>query len=320
MQLSRESARWLFERMILIRRFEERVGELFADGKLPGVVHLYIGEEAVAVGACSVLRTDDYVISSHRGHGHMLAKGGDINRLMAELYGKQTGCCKGKGGSLHIADVAVGMLGGNGIVGAGVPIAVGAAYGAAKIRRTDQVAVAFIGDGATNTGAFHEACNMASAWKLPVVLVCENNLYGVGTRIGRVAPTENLSALPAAHGIATQVVDGNAVLEVRAAVEAAVVRARAGQGPGYVECKTWRQRAHVEGERPEYWNETERRGWLARDPIQSFREQLIHDAVAVEAELDDLDTAARKLVATAVAFAESSPFPDETEALEDVFA
>ena len=313
-------ARWLFELMLRIRRFEERVGELYAERKLPGVVHLYIGQEAVAVGVCAALRRDDYVTSTHRGHGHLIAKGGDINRLMAELYGKRTGCCRGKGGSLHIADTSVGMLGGNGIVGAGVPIAVGAAYGAALIRKTDQVSVAFISDGATNTGAFHEACNLASAWKLPVVIVCENNLYGVGTRITQVAPTEDLYVLAAAHGIPSEVVDGNQVLDVRAAAETAVRRARSGQGPAFIECKTWRQRAHVEGEQPSYRDELEGASWLHKDPVELFRHYLIGESIATESELDEIDLRQRRAVEDAVAFAESSPYPDKEEALEDVFA
>jgi pyruvate dehydrogenase E1 component alpha subunit len=306
--------------MLRIRRFEERVGELYAAGKLPGVVHLYIGQEAIAVGVCAALRLDDYITSTHRGHGHLLAKGGDMKRLMAELYGKQTGCCRGKGGSLHIADVEVGMLGGNGIVGAGVPIAVGVAYGAAKIRHTDQVSVAFISDGATNTGAYHEACNLASAWKLPVVIVCENNLYGVGTRISHVAATDDLSAVPAAHGIASQVIDGNSVLEVYAAARAAVRQARAGQGPAFIECKTWRQRAHVEGEGPSYRYKEEEKTWLEKDPIALYRQHLLDDSIASAAQLDELDVRQRRAVEEAVAFAESSPFPTAEEALQDVFA
>ena len=317
--LPKESLTSLYERMLLIRRFEERVAKLFAEGELPGFVHLYVGEEAIAVGVCSTLRDDDFITSTHRGHGHVIAKGGDVRRMMAELYGKSTGYCKGKGGSMHITDMNVGMLGANGIVCGGVPIAVGAAYGAAKIRGKDQVAVAFFGDGATNEGAFHEALNMASAWKLPAVFVCENNLFGVGTRLGRISPSENVVMRASAYGIAATSVDGNGVLAVREAAAEAVARARKGDGPSFLECKTWRHRGHFEGENPTYWDEDERQRWLAKDPVKRFGERLIGAGLVVQAELEKLDSEVRARIDEAVSFAEESPYPAPEDALDDLY-
>jgi acetoin:2,6-dichlorophenolindophenol oxidoreductase subunit alpha len=309
----------LYEQMSLLRRFDERVGELFRRAQLPGFVHLYTGEEAIAVGVCDVLRVDDYVTSTHRGHGHFLAKGGDVAACMAELYGKDTGCCRGKGGSLHVADASIGMLGANGIVAAALPIAVGAAYGAARLRHTDQVVAAFFGDGATNEGAFHEACNMASAWKLPVIFVCENNYYGVGTRLGDVSPTEELAARGAAYGMAAVAIDGNDVLAVRSAAAQAVDRARAGEGPTFLECRTWRHMPHSEGEQPRYWDETERAGWLERDPLPSFARFLVDSGHATDGDLEQLADSCNRRVEEAVALAEAAPFPPALDALSDVF-
>lgn len=318
--LSKESLLSLYRGMLLIRRFEERVAELFARGKLPGFVHLYIGEEAIAVGVCSVLRDDDFITSTHRGHGHLIAKGGDVAKMMAEIYGKSTGYCKGKGGSLHITDVSVGMLGANGIVCGGVPIAVGAAYGSAKIRGTDQVAVAFFGDGATSEGAFHEACNMASAWKLPVIFVCENNLYGVGTRLGRVAPTEDLIARASGYGMPAVSVDGNDVIAVREAAKEALARAREGGGPSFLECKTWRHRAHFEGEDTSlYRNEDEHQSWLAKDPVKRFARRLLESETVTQEELDELNDAVQAEIDEAVNFSEESPDPAPEDALEDLY-
>jgi len=309
----------MYAQMLLMRRFDETVGDLFRRAKLPGFVHLYIGEEAIATGVCDVLRADDFVTSTHRGHGHFIAKGGDVRACMAELYGKASGCCHGKGGSLHVADASVGILGANGIVAAALPIAVGVAYGAARVRRTDQVVAAFFGDGATGEGAFHAACNMASAWKLPVVFVCENNYYGVGTRLSEVSASENLALRAAGYGMHAEALDGNDVLAVRAAAEQAVGRARGGGGPSFLECRTWRHRAHVEGEQPKYWDEQERSAWLERDPLPRFANHLIGGGVATANDLERLAREAAERVDDAVQFAESEPFPSETEALGDVF-
>ena len=317
--LSKKSAIGLYERMLLIRRFEERVSELFAKGKLPGFVHLYVGEEAVAVGVCSVLRQDDFITSTHRGHGHTIAKGGDVKRMMAELYGKRTGYCKGKGGSMHITDMSIGMLGANGIVAGGLPMAVGAGYGAARVRHTDQVVVPFFGDGATNEGVFHEACNMASAWKLPVIFVCENNLFGVGTRLGRVSATEDVATKASAYAMPAVTVDGNDVTAVREATAEAVARARAGDGPTFLACNTWRHRGHFEGENPSYWEPAELQQWMARDPIQRLRTKLQETGCCDAAALEKTEHETQLLIDEAVKFAEESPFPEPEDALNDLF-
>jgi pyruvate dehydrogenase E1 component alpha subunit len=319
MSNDKEALLRLYEQMVLLRKFDEKVGELFRRARLPGFVHLYIGEEAIAVGVCDVLRVDDYVTSTHRGHGHFLAKGGDVDACMAELYGKGTGCCRGKGGSLHVADPSVGMLGANGIVAAALPIAVGAAYGAARIRRTDQVVVAFFGDGATNEGAFHEACNMASAWRLPVVFVCENNFYGVGTRLASISPSENLAERGASYGMPAVSIDGNDVLATRSAAADAVRRARAGEGPTFIECKTWRHAPHSEGEQPRYWDESERAEWLGRDPIPQFASYLLDGGHATEDDLELIASSCDRRVEDAVSRAEEAPFPPALDALADVF-
>jgi TPP-dependent pyruvate/acetoin dehydrogenase alpha subunit len=310
----------LYQQMLLIRRFEERVSDLFAKGKVPGFVHVYIGEEAVAVGACSALNSNDYITSTHRGHGHTLAKGGDVNKAMAELFGKATGYCKGKGGSMHITDMQIGMLGANGIVAGGLPIALGAAYGVSKIYMTDQVVVAFFGDGATNEGPFHEVCNIAAAWDLPLILVCENNLYGVGTRLGSVAAKEDIAPRAVAYGIESEIVDGNNVIAVRAAVEQAVERARQGQGPSFIECKTWRHRGHFEGESVVYRNEDEHNYWMERDPIRLLGDALIQNSIVSKAKLEELDAMIETEIDAAVQFAEESPFPLPEDALDDVYS
>jgi pyruvate dehydrogenase E1 component alpha subunit len=309
----------LYEQMVLLRKFDERVGDLFRQAKLPGFVHLYIGEEAIATGVCAALRPHDYITSTHRGHGHYIAKGGDLNACMAELYGKDAGCCRGKGGSLHVADTGVGMLGANGIVAANLPIAVGAAYAAAKVLGNDRIVAAFFGDGATNEGAFHEAMNLAGAWNLPVVFVCENNYYGVGTRLGAVSPSESLVERAGAYGMPSITVDGNDVLAVRETAREAVARARSGQGPTFLECRTWRHRAHVEGEQPKYWSAEERNEWVERDPLPEFARRLIADGSLSEEAVREIQAAAVAQVDEAVAYAEAQQYPAETDAMLDVF-
>jgi pyruvate dehydrogenase E1 component alpha subunit len=309
----------LYERILVIRRFEERVVTLFRRNKLPGFVHLYIGQEAVAVGACAPLRADDYITSTHRGHGHVIAKGGDPSRMMAELYGRATGYCRGKGGSMHITDMSLGMLGANGIVSGGLPIAVGAAYGAKLLRRTDQVVAAFFGDGATNEGPFHEAMNMAAAWQLPVVFVCENNYYGVSTRLDRVSPTTELTRRADGYAMTAVSIDGNDVLAVRDAMTEAVAAARRGEGPVFLECRTFRHRGHYEGENPHYWDPDERQRWLDNDPVTRTRERLAADGLS-EVAIAEIEARVVARIDEAVAFAEASPMPDPADALQDVFA
>jgi pyruvate dehydrogenase E1 component alpha subunit len=309
----------MYERMLKIRHFEERVKELFAAGELPGFVHLYLGQEAVAAGACATLRDDDYITSTHRGHGHIIAKGGDMKRMMAELYAKVTGYNKAKGGSLHIADPDLGILGANGIVGAGIPIATGAAL-SAKLRKTDQVTVCFFGDGASGQGTFHEAINLASAFDLPIVYVCENNLYAVGTRTRETRNIDDIADRGTGFGIPGLVVDGNNVIAVYEATKEAVDRARAGGGPSLVECKTYRWRTHFEGEPDTYRPPEEVEAWIKREPIAPYRDQLIEGGALTKAETDEIEAAVLKELDEAVEFGRQSPAPEPESALEDLWA
>ena len=317
--LTADTALDLYRRLVLIRRFEEQVSKLYAKNKLPGFVHLYIGQEAVATGVCTNLRDSDYITSTHRGHGHTIAKGGDVNRMMAELYGKVTGYCKGKGGSMHITDMKIGMLGANGIVAGGIPIAVGAAYGAAKIRKTDQVVAAFFGDGATGEGPLWEGINITQAWSLPVIFVCENNLYGVGTRLGKVMGSEDLAPRVKGFGVPVEVVNGNDVVEVRKAASEAVERARKGKGPTFLECKTWRHRGHFEGENPTYFDQEEYNTWMKRDPLKTLESTIQKRGLADSQRLRDIQKQVDAQIQEAVEFAEASEFPKPEAALEDIF-
>lgn len=319
MDIPRETLVLLFERMLKIRHFEERVKNLFAAGELPGFVHLYLGQEAVAAGACAPLRDDDYITSTHRGHGHIIAKGGDVKLMMAELYAKVTGYNKAKGGSLHIADPDLGILGANGIVGAGIPIATGAAL-SAKLRKTDQVAVCFFGDGASAQGTFHEAINLASAFLLPAVYVCENNGYAVGTRTRVTRNVDDIADRGAGYGIPGLVVDGNNVIAVYEAAKEAVDRARTGQGPTLIECKTYRWRTHFEGEPDTYRPPEEVEAWIKREPIAPYREQLIEGGVLTEVEAEGIEAAVLEELDEAVGFGRRSPDPEPESALDDLWA
>ena len=303
----------LYRRMLLIRRFEERAYRLFLEGEIPGTLHQYQGQEAVAVGVCDVLRADDWITSTHRPHGHALAKGVTARAAMAELYGKRTGCCGGKGGSMHLGDPSVGMLPAIAIVGAGNTVVTGLGL-AMKLSRTDQVAVCFFGDGATNEGAFHEGINFAAVERLPVVLVCENNLYGASTSYGRVSLVPDVADRAGAYGVPSSIVDGMDVLAVRQATEAAVGVARAGGGPTLLECKTYRFTGHSRSDARGYRSRDEEAGWEARDPLRLLGGQL-DDATLAELE-DDV----RAELEGAVEFARSSPFPDPSEAFEGVYA
>ena len=319
MDVPRETLILMFETMLKIRHFEERVKNLFAAGELPGFVHLYLGQEAVAAGACATLREDDYITSTHRGHGHIIAKGGDMKRMMAELYAKVTGYNKAKGGSLHIADPSLGILGANGIVGAGIPIATGAAL-SAKLRKTDQVALCFFGDGATGQGTFHEAINLASAFDLPIVYMCENNGYAVGTCTRETRNIDDIADRGTAYGIPGVVVDGNTVVAVYEAARKAVDRARAGEGPSLVECKTYRWRTHFEGEPDTYRPREEVEAWMKREPIAPYRRQLIESGVLTETEADEIEAAVLRDLEDAVEFGRQSPEPEPESALEDLWA
>jgi pyruvate dehydrogenase E1 component alpha subunit len=308
----------MLRKMLTIRRFEERVKKEFAATRVKGFVHLYIGEEAVAVGVCSNLRKDDYVTSTHRGHGHCIAKGVEVNGMMAELFGKRTGTCKGKGGSMHIADVGLGMLGANGIVGAGLPIAIGAAL-SAKYRKTDQVAVAFFSDGALNQGTFHESLNIASIWKLPVVFVCENNQYAESTSIKYATSVKDPTLRAGSYSIPASRVDGMDAIAVSQTAAEAVARARRGEGPSFLVCDTYRYMGHFEGDDQTYKTTEEVEGWRAKDPITGLRDLMIREGALTENEFAELDSEILKEIEEAVTYAEKSEWPKADEVLEDVY-
>ena len=318
MDLSRNKMLWVYERMVLIRKFEETIRELFAAGKLPGFVHLYAGEEAVAVGVCADLRDDDFITSTHRGHGHCIAKGVDIRSMMAELFGKATGACKGKGGSMHIADVEKGMLGANGIVGGGLPLACGPAL-TAKVKETDQVTVCFFGDGGANQGSFHEALNLASIWKLPVVFVCENNLYAESTSIEYSANVKNLADRAMAYGIPGVIVDGMDFFAVYEKTDEAVRRARSGEGPTLIEAKTYRFYGHYEGDPGNYRTKEEEQKYRARDPIAGFKRRALAENLLKAAELDQIEKKSQAEIDASVEFAVASPYPALDECWTDVY-
>ncbi len=310
----------LYRQMLRIRKFEEKTHELYKAGRLTGMSpHLCIGEEASAVGVISVLNPDDYILSTHRGHGHCLAKGAQMGKMYAELFGKETGYCHGRGGSMHIADVAKGNLGANGIVGAGLPIALGAGFTIQK-KRTNQVVVCFFGDAATNQGTFHEAMNMSKAFHLPIVWVCENNLYGLSTPIEKVAATPTLSDRAKGYAMPGVTVDGMDVEAVRAAAEEAVNRARAGGGPTLMEVRTYRYFGHGASDHRPYRTREEEQGWWKRCPVANYRARLLAEGVATERELAALEQEINAEVEAGVAFAESSPDPKPQESTLYVYA
>ncbi|MDK2896316.1 MAG: 2-oxoisovalerate dehydrogenase component [Candidatus Atribacteria bacterium] len=308
----------MYRDMVRIRRFEETVSDLFAQDRIRGTTHLYIGEEAVAVGACGAINPDDYITSTHRGHGHCIAKGATLDRMMAELYGKITGYCKGKGGSLHIADLDAGNLGANGIVGGGIPIAVGSGL-TAKYKNTGKVTVCFFGDGAANTGAFHESVNLASVWKLPVVFICENNLYAMSTPVKEAFLVQDIAERAKAYGIPGMVVDGMDVLAVKEAVEQAAERARRGEGPSLLECKTYRYLGHSKSDPRAYRTREEEKEWKKRDAIQRYRGWLLENKVASSEEIDRIEQEVEEELEKAVTFAEESPYPPLEEITKDVY-
>jgi pyruvate dehydrogenase E1 component alpha subunit len=317
--LAKEKLTEMLQKMVEIRFFEEKVFELYAQNLVPGTIHLYLGEEAVAVGVCSALDKDDYITSTHRGHGHCIAKGADLNRTMAEILGKKTGYCKGKGGSMHIADFTIGMLGATAVVGAGLPIAVGAAL-SAKLRKTDRIVACFFGDGASNQGTFHEAINMAATWQLPVIFVCENNLYAMGTRQSRVMALENIADRAAAYGIPGTTTDGNNVLAVYETTQQAVERARKGEGPTLIECKTYRLKGHSRVDPAKYRPKKEVEEWLAKDPIRRLKAQLLETKILTQTEIEKTEKNTQTKIDNAVKYALESPYPDSEEALEDIYA
>jgi pyruvate dehydrogenase E1 component alpha subunit len=317
--MNKEKMVEIYRKMLTIRTFEYKVKDLFAQGKIVGALHLSIGEEAVAVGVCSALKSGDYVLSNHRGHGHCIALGVDVKRMMAELFGRETGVCKGKGGSMHLADFSVGMLGASAIVGGGLPLAVGAGL-SSKIRKTDQVTVVFFGDGASNQGTFHESMNLAAIWRLPVLFVCENNQYAESTPVTKAMLVKNVADRAAAYGIPGRVVDGMDVLAVHETTEDAANKARDGHGPVLLECKTYRYLGHEEGDPwTTYRSETEVEEWKKKDAIQRLKKNLIEKGVITEDEACKIENEVQKLVEDSVKFADESPWPKPEEAFKDVF-
>lgn len=315
---SKEFLQSLYRTMVRIRVFELKAEELFLQGKLPGFIHLYIGEEAIATGAMANLRKDDYITSTHRGHGHMIAKGASMDRMMAELYGKKTGYCKGKGGSMHIADVSIGVLGANGEVGGGLPIAVGAAMGL-KMQKKDSVVISFFGDGASNRGSFHESLNWASVYNLPVIFICENNQFASTARFKETTSVENISDRAVAYSMKGITIDGNNVLEVYETVKEAVYRARNGGGPTLIEAKTYRIKGHFVGDPMLYRDQKEVEEFWKKEPIGRFENYLFENGFMNNQEKESIWQEANKEVETAVKFAEESEYPEPEEALEDLF-
>jgi pyruvate dehydrogenase E1 component alpha subunit len=320
MNLTREQLLEAYRKMRLIRNFEEKLAELVSAGELAGFLHLYAGEEAVAVGVCSHLSKVDIVNSTHRGHGHCIAKGVDIHGMMAELFGRSTGTCGGKGGSMHIADIDKGMLGANGIVGAGIPLTAGAAL-TAKIKQTGGVAVAFFGDGATNQGAFHEALNIASIWKLPALFVIENNGYGEATPTEFVTPFTDLARRADAFAMNSDTADGMDFFDVYEKAGKAIERARAGQGPTLLECKTYRYMGHYVGDPMTYRTKEESEDWKQNnDPLDNFETNVVEASLLSADDLRELDAEVVALLEEAVEAARKAPFPQPEDVLRDVYA
>lgn len=316
--LDEKIAEEIYRIMVKIRRFDETIIQLYADGEIPGFMHLYIGEEAIAAGICAALRKSDYITSTHRGHGHCIAKGGRLDYMMAELFGRKTGYCKGKGGSMHIADLDIGILGANGIVGGGIPIAVGAGVGI-QYKNDNDVVVCFFGDGATNGGLFHEACNLASAWDLPVIFVCENNQYAQTTPQTEHQKIHDVAERALAYNMKSVIIDGNDVIKVYETSLEAVKKAREGGGPTFIECKTYRWRGHWEGDPQPYRTQDEVEEWKLKCPLIRFRKYLIENKVERKQDLERIDKEIEDELQKAIEFARISPFPDPREALEDVY-
>ncbi|MED1666319.1 thiamine pyrophosphate-dependent dehydrogenase E1 component subunit alpha [Brevibacillus laterosporus] len=310
----------LLHQMWVIRFFDEKVDEFFAKGLIHGTTHLCVGQEATAAGAIAVLQPEDKITSTHRGHGHCIAKGADVNKMMAELFGRETGYCKGKGGSMHIADVDKGNLGANGIVGGGIPIAVGAAL-TSQMRKLGYVTISFFGDGASNEGSFHESVNMASIWKLPVIFFCENNQYGMSGPVSEMVNIEHIAERSKAYGIPGVVVDGNDLFAVMNAVAEAAERARRGEGPTLIEAKTYRYKGHSKSDAKKYRTREEEMDWRKnRDCIKKLQEVLIEKGLLTQEQAKEIEQQAKKEIEEAVVFAEESPMPSLDTLEEDVYA
>ncbi|WP_461204655.1 thiamine pyrophosphate-dependent dehydrogenase E1 component subunit alpha [Clostridium sp. DL1XJH146] len=318
-EFTKNQATDFYKTMVKIRRFEETIERFFLDGKIPGFVHLYIGEEAIATGVCANLGVDDYIQSTHRGHGHTIAKGADMNKMMAEIFGRETGFCKGKGGSMHIADFSVGMLGANGIVGGGYNLATGAAL-AIKMQKKKNVSVVFFGDGASNRGTFHEAANMAAVWKLPVIFVCENNQWASTTPYRTTTSVENVADRAVGYGMPGKIVDGNNVYEVYDATKEAVERAKEGGGPTLIECKTYRIKGHFVGDPEKYRTREEvQERFNNDDPIKNFEKLALQENLMTRKEMDSIEEEVKKMIEDSIQFAMDSPYPDPSELFEDLY-
>ncbi len=315
----KELLRYFYKTMTKIRYFEKEVEKNFLAGEIPGFVHLYIGEEAIAAGVCANLTEKDYIQSTHRGHGHTIAKGADLNKMMAEIFGKKDGYCKGKGGSMHIADFSVGMLGANGVVGGGYTLATGAAL-AIKMQKRNSVAVVFFGDGASNRGTFHEAANMAAAWKLPVIFVCENNEWASTTPYRTTTSVADIADRAAGYGMPGVIVDGNNVFNVYEAAKEAIERARKGGGPTLLEAKTYRIKGHFVGD-PELYRTREevQERFAKNDPIKNFEEKVLSESMLENKELEDIRAESKQAIIKALEFAKSSPYPHPEELFEDLY-
>lgn len=317
MKMEKEQARWIYKTMNEIRFFEEKVHKIFSDGQIPGFVHLYVGEEAVATGVMSQLTDDDYITSTHRGHGHAIAKGCDLNGMMAEIMGKRDGLGHGKGGSMHVAEIDKGMLGANGIVGGGFGLAIGASISIIN-QGKDNVAVCFFGDGAANEGTFHEGLNFASILNLPVIFVCENNQFAEGTTHDYASASETIAERASAYNMPGVRVDGMNVLEVYQATQEAVDRAKKGEGPTLIECDTYRKYGHFEGDEQKVKSPDDRNA--DKNATVEFRKQAIEEGWLTEEEADDIENTAEQAVEDAVKFADESELPDEDSLYKDVFA
>jgi pyruvate dehydrogenase E1 component alpha subunit len=319
MAMEKEELARLYRMMLLIRRFEDRAGFAYAQAKFTGYLHLYIGQEAVGVGFLSALRSDDVIVDSYRDHGYFLARGGDPHAAMAELYGKYTGTSKGKGGSMHLYDAARGFYGGTGIVGAGIPIGLGLGFGI-KYRGGDQVCLCFFGDGAMNTGAFHESMNMAALWRLPIIFICENNQYAMGTSVERSSSLVSLVDRSLGYDVEREQVDGMDIFAVRALAERAVASVRTGGKPWFIEALTYRYRGHGAADPGNYRTREEIEEWRQRDPIGLMEAKLIAEGILSEEDVQNMHAAVHAEVDAAMRFAEESPVPPASALYEDIYA
>ena len=318
-QMTEKELLKIYRDMVLIREFEERTAEMYSRGKITGFCHLYIGQEAVAVGAMSALHPDDYVISSYRDHGHCLIKGTSPKEIMAELFGRATGTCKGKGGSMHLFDPKTNFFGGYAIVAGGLPITLGFAY-AVKFRKEDKVVASFFGDGATNAGAFYESVNMAKLWSLPVIFICENNFFGISTAVSWASATTDIFRKAEAHGIPTEKVNGMDVVAMREAAKKAAKHAREGKGPYFIEALTYRFRGHSMSDPADYRIPREEKIWKDRDPIPNFARKLIEEGISDADGLRSIKADVEREVEEAVTFADSSPWPEAIELTRDIYS